>query len=433
MKKTVKIFLVIILIIVICIIGFLLINKSQKKTIKIDSIEENGKEYNIFILKETLPTLLASFDMVKEKDVSSYVWYDRNDTLNVDYIKEMFTDVTISKYIGQEDSNNKQFSEDLLPEIREFIKDKTSKDENAHFNVYVTAEYYWMGLIAVEGVGLPDERVHTTMYSCGTNDYVNNYDITKNDIYEEFLKEKEKFNILVDKIKSNLYEETEEFDYLKRATGQELNVNLSMLNALRDNVTYYLQYPEILTSSDSKVKEEMDNANIEKIVIKEQFDNLSEEQKQNFLKCANLDKEKFDEKYFNTQDKDYLIITGTKPYYGGYTQEEFENVIQQIVNKYEQQYKILYKPHPMAIPDEEQQKYLNNLNIEVLPGRMPLEAITFVYDNLKLGGFASSLYMNIDKGSTLFFISKSKDDLVAPLNTLYEDLFSEAEFIQPSN
>lgn len=404
--------------------------KTEKNTIKINPIEKTN-EYNIFLVKETLPILLSSFDMVKEKNIPSYIYYDRSDTLNTDNIKEMFTDVTISEYIGQPDINNTQFSEKIIPEVREFIKDKLSKDENAYFNIYVTAEYYWMGIIAVEGLGLSDERVHTTMYSCGTNDYVNSYMETGDNVYEEFLKEKDNFNNILDKIKSNLYND-EDYTYLSTGKGQELRLYLALLNASRDNVVYYLQYPELLPITDTKIKKEINNANIEKIVIREQFNKLAEEQKQDLYKCIGINKQEFDEKYFNSQDKDYLIITGTKPYYGGYSQEEFENIINQIVNKYGQQYKILYKPHPMALPDTNQEKYLNDLNIEVLPGRMPIEAITFMYDNLKLGGFASSLYMNIDKGNTLFFICKSKDILVTPLDILYDDLFADAEFIQPN-
>ena len=58
-----------------------------------------------------------------------------------------------------------------------------------------------------------------------------------------------------------------------------------------------------------------------------------------------------------------------------------------------------------------------------------MEAILFVYDNIKLGGFASSLYMSANKGDTLFFFAKDKADLVEPLNILYDDLFSSAKFI----
>ena len=45
-----------------------------------------------------------------------------------------------------------------------------------------------------------------------------------------------------------------------------------------------------------------------------------------------------------------------------------------------------------------------------MPFTIPMEALCFIYPNLNLGGFPSSLYMS------------------APLNYLYDDLFSDAEF-----
>ena len=405
--------------------------KTITQTIRINPIEKQN-EYNIFLVKETLPILLSSFDMVKGKDVPSYIYYDRDDTLNIDNIKAMFTNVTVSEYTGKADILNNQFSKNIVPEVKEFVKNILLKDENAYFNIYVTAEYYWMGLIAVEGLGLSDDRVQTTMYSCGTNDYANCHIEEQENIYDNYKKEKEYFNNEIDKVKSNLYNEDEDFIYLSTGRGENLEIYPALLNGLRKNVKYYLQYPELLQIENSQIKSDLDNANIEKIVIRDEFNNLTEEQKQDLYKCLGIDKQEFDEKYFNEASKDYLIITGTKPFYAGFTQEEFENIIEQIVREYGNEYKILYKPHPMALPDENAKKYLDSMNIEVLPGRMPLEAITFMYDNIKLGGFASSLYMNIDGGNTLFFISRSKEDLVAPLNTLYDDLFSNAEFIHPS-
>lgn len=59
-----------------------------------------------------------------------------------------------------------------------------------------------------------------------------------------------------------------------------------------------------------------------------------------------------------------------------------------------------------------------------------MEAISFIYPELKLGGYASSLYMSVDKGKTLFFFAKDKNDLVEPLNKLYDSLFSDAEFMK---
>ena len=99
-----------------------------------------------------------------------------------------------------------------------------------------------------------------------------------------------------------------------------------------------------------------------------------------------------------------------------------------IIDSYGNEYIILYKPHPRAIPTQEQEEFFNSLDIKVLPGRLPMEAISFVYPNLKLGGFGSSLYLSVDKGKTLFFIANNKQELVSPLDELYDSLFSDAKF-----
>ena len=93
----------------------------------------------------------------------------------------------------------------------------------------------------------------------------------------------------------------------------------------------------------------------------------------------------------------------------------------------------MFKPHPKAVPTEEQTAMLAEFNIDVLPAQLPMEAITFVYDNIKLGGVASSLYMSVEKGDTLFFFESNKDNLVEPLNVLYDDLFAGSELMSPQN
>ena len=109
-------------------------------------------------------------------------------------------------------------------------------------------------------------------------------------------------------------------------------------------------------------------------------------------------------------------------------QENFERLIKQVYEIYNEDYIILYKPHPSALPDESQEQFLNGLEIKVLPGTIPMEAISFIYPNLKLGGFDSSLYMSADAGKTEFFFVPNKEELVPPLNQLYDDLFSDSEF-----
>lgn len=404
------------------------VKEKQKVTIKgIDSNQQN--EYNIFITAETLPTFFASFDMIKQKETPAYVWFQRADTLNTEALQEMFTDVTISQYVGEESSQN--FLENVRKEIQEYVIQVLKNDENAHFNVYVTAEYYWLEIATLEELGLTDERVHTTMYSCGTVDYVVDYSFTEENTYQNFLEEKQNFEEALDKARSNLCADDTNLNFLKKPGEIRANFNYVLISALRDNVTYCLQFPEMITFKDSQVEEAMKDVHMEKVVARDKFNELTDEQKEQFFKCINLDKEQFDTEYFNSESGKYLIITGTRPYYGNYTQSEFENMIDQVVQKYGEIYTILFKPHPSAIPDGNKVEYLNQKNIKILPGKMPMEAISFIYEDLKLGGFASSLYMSVDEGNTLFFFSDSKDSLVEPLNVLYDDLFTEAEFIQP--
>lgn len=405
-------------------------DKTEKRVVKINKVNKSEKnKYNIYISSETLPTLFASFDMIKQKDVPSYVWCERKDTLNMEELKNMFSNVVISEHTGS--LKIEEFIAKIKPEIQKFILDKLSENEDAYFNVYVTAEHYWMGLISAEILGLSEDRVQTTMYSCGTVDYVLPHDISEKDSIQIYENKKKRFDEVIDNLRSNIYGNSENIDFLRKEGSEKLDSDFILLNTLRDNVTYYLQFPELIKYEDEKVKSEMEKANMQKILATSKFKELTDEQKNIFFKCINLDKAEFDNNYFNSEKGKYLIITGTRPYYGDYTKAQFESMMNTVINKYSNEYQILYKPHPMAIPDEAQQKYLKENNINILPGRLPMEAICFVYDNIKLGGFASSLYMSVDKGNTLFFFEENKENLVEPLNILYDDLFNEAEFVTP--
>lgn len=142
-----------------------------------------------------------------------------------------------------------------------------------------------------------------------------------------------------------------------------------------------------------------------------------------------MNKEELTNNYFNNLDDKYLIITGTVPMYSTLGKEKFEDIIKQVVNEYGGEYKILFKPHPRAVPTEEQEQFLNSLGIKVLPAAIPIEAIMIVYPNLKLGGFASTLYLSaMEKDKVLFFFARSKLDLVQPLDELYDQVFSNAKF-----
>ena len=403
--------------------------KIEKSIIKINNIDKTKQsEYNIYMTAETLPTLFASFDMIKEKDVPSFVWYQRADTLSVDAIKNTLTNVTVSENIGK--GIGSELFAKIIPEIKLYISNVMKQDPDAHFNVFVTAEYEWLELMAVEAMGLTEERVDVTMYSCGTVDYQIDYGIAAENAYDLLIKEIEDFDIAVDKVRSNQCKNDYALNFIRNEKNEIIR-DYSLINSFRNNVEYYLQFPELIEFKDERVAQKMKEAHMIKIEVNLQFDKLTEEQKEIFFKLTNIDKEKFDKEYFNVENGKYLIITGTNPYYGEYTKEQFENIMNQVVEKYGKDYIIVYKPHPVATPNEEQKQYLNNLNIKVLPAKTPMEAIAFVYKDLKLGGFASSLYLSMDEGSTLFFFADKVENIVLAVSKLYDKLFSNAELMQP--
>lgn len=80
------------------------------------------------------------------------------------------------------------------------------------------------------------------------------------------------------------------------------------------------------------------------------YNSLTEEQQEDFRTVLFLDKEVYDSTYFTaTDDRPYLIITGTNPLVGSYTNDEYENMIDQIIAKYGIEYNFSFKPHPSAL------------------------------------------------------------------------------------
>lgn len=412
--------------------------KKEETYIEIKDIEKNEKtEYNIYINTSTLPTFMAMLNIAQNDDVNGFFWTRKNTSIDIDGIKERNHNLKLSEYLGN--NSETDFKLKIVPEIKEYIKDVLQSDSNAFFNLYVDDYRFYLDLELFGKIGIGDNRYNYYYYSDGTSSYVKYYTSKGGSIhrefkmreengYEDFLKEKEEYNQIVEKIRTNQLEYNEiPGSYFADESGIGYVYDYMLIALLRDNVNYLLQYPQKIDFKDEKVAKEMENANFVKMDLKKQFSELSEEQQKTFLSNIFLDKAEFDSKYFENQDGKYLIITGTNPFYGDLNKEKFEELIKKVKEDYGEEYTILYKPHPSALPNEEQQEFLENLNIKILPGKMPMEAIMFVYPNIKIGGYASSLYMSAEEGQTLFFFAEKPEDLVEPLNTLYSEMFSNAK------
>lgn len=408
--------------------------KKEKSTIKINKTEKKKENtYKIYVISETLQTLLANLNISNDVDQKGFLWTARTSTINIDKIKNNIPNLEISKNNGELEIG--QFKEKIVPELKEYIEKILKEDPKACFELYMEEDKFYLELELFGKIGLDDSRYEVTMYTNGTLGYTRKYDMTQKDKYERFSEEKEDYIKIVEKIKNNTietngYPGSYLVDKNSSVFGQNLNFDYMYISTLvRDNIKLLLQYPDMVTFEDEKVSSEMEKANIIKLVVQDEFAKLKDKEKEVFFDNIELNKEELDKNYFTDISKEYLIITGTVPFYGEYTKKEkFEEVIKQIAKEYANKYILLYKPHPRAIPNEQQEKFLNNLGIKVLPGKLPMEAISFIYPNLKLGGFDSSLYLSTDKGKTLFFFAKDKSELWSPLDVLYDTMFSEAKF-----
>lgn len=409
-------------------------DKTISKVVNIKEIEKKEEhEYNIYVMTETLQTLLMNLKMANNNEQRGYFWTARTSTVNIDKIKDNFKNLKISNYNGS--LKKDEFKTLVVSEIKEYVKEVLQNDHDAYFHLYTEEESYYLELELFGKIGLDDTRYDVTIYSNGTLSYVRSYEITQKDKYERFLEEKEDYNEIVEKIRNNTLEYNEHpgsylVDDKSGIFYNEYNYDYMLISTLRDNIRYFLQYPQMLEFKDESIKSEMANSNIEKIVAQDEYNKLNDEQKKIFFEDISLDKAELDKEYFQEESKEYIVITGTNPFYGeNNNKEQFENIIKKVCSDYSTtKYTILYKPHPNALPNEEQSEFLESLGIKILPGQIPMEAIMFIYPNLKIGGFASSLYMSVDEGKTEFFFAENSTELVEPINILYEKLFSNARF-----
>ena len=410
--------------------------KKEKGLIKINQIDKKEENtYKIYVISETLQTLLANLNISSDIHQKGFLWTARTSTVNIDKIKKNIPKLEISKNNGELEIG--KFKEVIVPELKEYIEKTLKEDSNAYFELYMEEDKFYLDLELFGKIGLDDSRYDVTMYTNGTLGYTREYEITEENKYKRFTTEKRSYETIVERIKNNTLE-TNDYpgsylvDDFSKVFIKELNFDYMYISTLvRNNIKLLLQYPEMITFEDEEIKKEMEQANIKKIVLQDEFNKLEEKGKEIFFDNIDFNKDELDKNYFTDETKEYLIITGTVPFYGEYSSiKKFEEVIKQVSKDYSDKYVLLYKPHPRAIPTAEQEKFLNELGIKILPGKLPMEAISFVYPNLKLGGFDSSLYMSTDEGKTLFFFAKDKTELWSPLDVLYDTVFSDAKFYE---
>lgn len=384
--------------------------------VKINGIE-NINEYNFYITSNTLPTLYATLSLINT-DKPTYLWYGTKDLLNNEQLK-LNQNITVSDFSGNPDALI--FS--VLDEVKAKIKETFENDKNAYFHLYTDDTRHWLEYPLFAELGLDSLRYDITYYSEGDKSYQNDeleYSYINDDDYKLFLQIQSEETKLLNEVKSNKYPTTRDYllGFLPR--NKEYLNDYILPSTFRNNITYVLEYPELLNFKDEKINTALKgNNNISKLTFTEGYNNLDDNQKDVFFKYLNFNKEEYRDKYFNkNNNKDYLLITDNNS-----SEEELKILLTKVKEKYENNYNILFRS------DVEYIETLSKLDIIYLPTNVPLEVISMVYNDIKFGGFGTSTYINIPKENILFFFANSKDELIYPLNTLDNDYFENIDFI----
>ncbi|HZJ89653.1 MAG TPA: hypothetical protein VFD05_03075, partial [Bacilli bacterium] len=276
------------------------------------------------------------------------------------------------------------------------------KHEEPYFNFYfddLRAHYILDFPIAAN---IPYANYGITMLSDGTGSY-STYKGIKESEYVEF-------QANWDNYVNSYQNEGMLFNWGSDNNGMPLHKYAPFLTKYA-NVNYWLQFPEYLSNTES------DTLNADKVNFKitkknphAMYEALDQENLPLFndavLSAAETNIAYYNEQFIG-RDRDILIITGTN-LRGLETNVDY---IDQVIADYGDTHYMYFKPHPAYPPDGELNSYFDANGIITLPHRTPMEAILWMYPDVYIGGYNSSLYMSSEPGQTLFFFGNITDPL----------------------
>jgi hypothetical protein len=372
----------------------------------------NGaREINIYVTHGTLPTLYAGLHAMLNPATEAYMMYERVGTFN---------NVELGKH-----TNIKQFFNGFegadFAAFRAKIKELYNADNDAIFNLFCDDLRVQTEITLFLAQGIPYSNYAMTLLTDGVGSYhgsgagafpyapANNFDLflTNARIYSDH--------------------------FAQAATVGTTTLDLSLINhsmsrnaifaAQRQDVRYWLQFPEHLESADVQVMEQIALSNIEKVTPVMLFNRLSPVAKQAFAAVANLNTEYFDTLFFNDNGKKNLIISGTSV---AGEAGNFENVLDEIIRLFGDDYNLFFKAHPTVGNWPEniagRVDLLESNGFYILPSVLPMEVLMWFYPHLYVGGYSSSLYMSVNRFQTLFFVLPGANpaNLGTPLFNLFE-------------
>jgi hypothetical protein len=363
------------------------------------------KQYNVFATFGTLPTLYAGLIAFLDTEIETYMLYTRANTFDADKLKET------NPHMKDVFSASRQI------EFRAKIKELYDADNSAFFNLYCDDLRVQLEITLFLEQGIPEANYSVTLITDGVGSYGPLvFPYGDSDSYGSFLANKAIYDgHFISAANTGTSTLSKDLDAIQMSTN-------AIYVAQRHNVRLWMQFPELLTSEDPQINEQINLSNIEKVTPTMLFSRLSATRRSQFAIAANVTPE-FYGPLFNQGAKKDLVITGTSLSGEG---GNFENVLDRLVELYGDEYNLFFKAHPAWPPEtpplglEGRAEFLESRGVTILPSMTPMEVLMWFYPHLYVGGYNSSLYMNVGKYQTLFFIAADAAALGFPMLDLYD-------------
>lgn len=385
----------------------LLNHSSAKADSKAYTAEDRGETINLYITFGTLPTLYAGLNAINDSS-ESYMWFSRKETFKTEYLPKWVTML----------SSTEGYGDSMLSKFKQVIQSSYKANKDVKFNLYTDDLRVHLMLELFSNNQIPTGNYSVHLLSDGTATY---------SYFSKLFNEKDsysKWTELSDKFSSYLRETQVGKPYINSSTSTSPLYEMMYAAAELKNVEYWLQYPEYLTSNDPNVTLEKTKLNLVKKSPQDIYNSLSNEDKNLFSKAVGINKDQF-KNMFNNSAKPELIISGTS--LAG-EKGNFEQVISNIYKDFGNEYDLYFKPHPAWDPNTKgelkelkRKEFLDSLNIQILPAQLPMESLLWIFPDVKIGGYSSSLYMSANAEQTMFLIADKVEDLPNPLPELYDD------------
>lgn len=335
--------------------------------------------YNLYITFGTIPCLYSQVNIYYEKN-PSYIWFRSGG--HFDYNSNSVPENL--KYYYHMCGSDKDYINNHYKDIVKRIKKIKENDSKAKFNIYTDDSRVQFFLKPIVLANVYNDINNIIIISEGNITEYLYRDIKMND--SEF--QEKRWNELIKNISDEKYDD----DILKIS-------NYCFWLSTQKNVKFLLPYSELL-ENNSVSKKYKSTMNLIPLDIEDLYKKLPYEYKNNFTQNCSF---KFEKK------QKYIIILGTYDFGSKeYTALLYENLIDQMKYDYENNYKLLFKAHPLfpVSANKSFENYLHKSDIEFIPEKMPLETLLWENENIMIGGFCSSINSLIDCKRTKSFFGE---------------------------